>query len=200
MKKCPRKVSAQGIQPKEKNILWARAHGQCSMPGCFIELIKTTENDNNIIIGEMCHIIGEKHSPKSPRGVNKLPLNERNLYQNLILLCPNHHEEIDKNESEWTVEKLCEVKHKHELRCKELRELNKLSAEDIIYKDNINIISSTLNIDSWDWFIENAVRQIVHEDFIYALDNITERRIAIILPDTHQDLNKGYYEFNGCFY
>ncbi|MEA1975365.1 MAG: hypothetical protein U9N10_07360, partial [Bacillota bacterium] len=42
--------------------------------------------------------VGEKED--AARGKSQLSLDERNTYHNLILLCPTHHTEIDKNEED----------------------------------------------------------------------------------------------------
>jgi hypothetical protein len=43
-----------------------------------------------------------------------LPKKERDRYNNLILLCPTHHTDIDKNSDDWPVDKLHIVKKDHE--------------------------------------------------------------------------------------
>lgn len=54
----------------------------------------------------MAHIIAK--SENGPRG-NNLP--EDNTYDNLILLCPNHHKTVDKNPLEYPPEeKLKQIK------------------------------------------------------------------------------------------
>lgn len=65
-------------------------------------------------LGEMAHIKGK--NPGSNRYDSNQSSEERDLYQNLILLCPNHHTEIDKpeNESKYSVGWLMDAKSKHE--------------------------------------------------------------------------------------
>jgi len=43
-----------------------------------------------------------------------MPIEQRNTYRNLILLCRNHHKVIDAQEREYTVEKLHQMKDTHE--------------------------------------------------------------------------------------
>ena len=57
--------------------------------------------------------MGEKKD--AARGESPLTEEERNSYHNLILLCPNHHTEIDENEEDRPAEKLYQIKSKHEL-------------------------------------------------------------------------------------
>ncbi len=55
------------------------------------ECIKFLDADDPTIIGEMAHVIAKK--PDGPRGT---ATGGDNTYDNLILLCPTHHTEIDK--------------------------------------------------------------------------------------------------------
>lgn len=68
----------------------------------------------DVLLGEMAHIVAE--SPDGPRGDDPLPLDQRNLHTNLVLLCNNHHQIIDDpgNAAYYTVERLRGIKEKHE--------------------------------------------------------------------------------------
>src|SRR5258708_13805510 len=90
-------------------MLWRLAAFRCSYYGCNTTLVKEEKEG---ILGEMAHIVAD--SEDGPRGRSELPMELRNLYSNLILLCPTHHTEIDNNEREWTVEKLHQMKQEHE--------------------------------------------------------------------------------------
>ena len=88
-------------------ILWGRSGNRCAI--CKLEL---TPDGNRETIGEMAHIVAR--SPDGPRGNEMLPIEERDRYDNLILLCPNHHREVDGNPKSWSVGKLRETKQDHE--------------------------------------------------------------------------------------
>src|SRR4051812_33275290 len=60
----------------------------------------------------MAHIIAS--SDTGPRGDPSFPASERNKYANLILLCPNHHEEVDAEVDRFTSEVLRQTKNEHE--------------------------------------------------------------------------------------
>lgn len=94
-------------------MLWGRAAGRCSIPGCRMRLVlDETETDDPALIGDMCHMVAE--SEDGPRGKSPLTLDQRNLYGNLLLLCRNHHGEIDNHVHSYTVERLQQVKSEHE--------------------------------------------------------------------------------------
>jgi hypothetical protein len=76
---------------------------------CDIELVKY-DNAKYIVLGEECHIVGEK--PKAARYIDDYP--EREAYYNAILMCRLHHKIIDDNENVYTIEILHYMKDSHE--------------------------------------------------------------------------------------
>jgi hypothetical protein len=93
--------------------LWGLAAGRCSRPGCDDECIRYL-GDAATVIGEMAHVIAKK--PSGPRGV---AAGGDDSYENLILLCPTHHTEIDKAPAgTFPVELLLEWKAQHEAQVK----------------------------------------------------------------------------------
>lgn len=100
------------INQKDIKLLWGRSGNRCSI--CKVELTQDKAAVTSAFtLGEQAHIVGEKTN--AARGTSSLTLDQRNGYHNLILLCPNHHTEIDKNEDDWPVEKLHLIKSEHEL-------------------------------------------------------------------------------------
>jgi hypothetical protein len=98
------------ISTKTRKMLWARSGNKCAF--CRIELITSEINlQQATIIGEECHIISKTNN--GPRGNSEVNFNH-DEFDNLILLCSKHHKIIDENENEYTVEKLIEIKSKHE--------------------------------------------------------------------------------------
>lgn len=85
----------------------------------------------------MAHIVAR--STEGPRGQNALTRAERDHYDNLILLCPNCHADIDDvNPGDWPVELLHRTKREYEDRVRELVEKGRIepfrgtSAEDLV--------------------------------------------------------------------
>jgi hypothetical protein len=101
------------ITVKSAKMLWGRAAGLCSMPACRKPLVlDETDADSEALIGDMCHIVAA--SDDGPRGLSSLTKEERDHYSNLILLCPDHHSEIDGQPGIWPVERLRAIKSEHE--------------------------------------------------------------------------------------
>ena len=101
------------ITQKTIKLLFAAAAGCCSFPDCNQQLVFTHDQEPHLI-GEMAHICGEK--PNSNRHDTRQTQDQRDDYQNLILLCPTHHALIDRkeNETEYSVEVLKKIKLDHE--------------------------------------------------------------------------------------
>jgi hypothetical protein len=100
------------INAKDIKKLWGLAAGRCSKPGCEQQCILFLDAADPTVVGEMAHIIAQ--SPEGPRGEDSAG---EDVYENLILLCPTHHREIDKAPAGFfTAEVLQEWKRKHEQR------------------------------------------------------------------------------------
>lgn len=95
------------MREKDIKILWGRSGNRCAV--CKLEL---TPDGSRETLGEMAHIIAR--SSDGPRGTSQLPIEDRDCYDNLVLLCPNHHSDVDKNPADWTTERLRVSKAEHE--------------------------------------------------------------------------------------
>lgn len=103
------------ITLKSVKILWSSAAGICSFPKCGQRLtFPEAEGFAPYTLGEMAHICGDK--PGSNRHDPEQSAQERDDYQNLILLCPTHHGLIDRpeNEARFPVVWLHQIKAEHE--------------------------------------------------------------------------------------
>ena len=94
------------MHDKDIKILWGRSGNRCTI--CKLEL---TPDGSLETLGEMAHIVAR--SPDGPRGQNP-PTTDQDGYDNLILLCPTHHAEVDKNPLAWPVARLHTTKADHE--------------------------------------------------------------------------------------
>ncbi|MDO6658003.1 HNH endonuclease signature motif containing protein [Anaerobacillus sp. 1_MG-2023] len=100
-----------GITEKDIKLLWGRAAGFCSHPECNENLTRNYES-GYITLGEMAHVIAR--SENGPRG-SEIYLNKsKDTYENLILLCPTHHRNIDKAPKEFSVAQILDWKKNHE--------------------------------------------------------------------------------------
>ena len=94
--------------PKIIKRLYALSGNQCAFPDCGITFV-SLENETNL--SHICHIEaaeegGQRYNPNSND-------EERRDFENLILLCPNHHKLTDDVQT-YTVDVLREMKKTHE--------------------------------------------------------------------------------------
>ncbi len=87
--------------------LYAKSGNQCAFPGCTHPIF----NEKNKLIAQVCHI--EAVSPNGQRYNPEQYDVERNSFGNLLIMCYRHHKETDDVE-EFSVEKLKDIKRKHE--------------------------------------------------------------------------------------
>lgn len=85
----------------------------CAFPRCRAPIY---DSDENVITGEICHIKGRR--PKGPRYDPLQTREERNGYENLILMCSPHNKIVDDpaHEQKYTVEVLTSYKQQHDAR------------------------------------------------------------------------------------
>jgi hypothetical protein len=115
-------MARKTISVKDKNRLYALSGNKCAFPDCNEEIANPK---NTTVVSEICHIEAAEQS-----GVRYNPDSDddcRNNFENLILLCPNHHTEIDNpdNASKYTVEVLRKMKQEHEAKMLKPEQLQK---------------------------------------------------------------------------
>lgn len=177
------------MKEKDVKILWGRSGNRCAI--CKIEL---TTVGSKSVLGEMAHIIAD--SPQGPRGKSHLTPEQRDEYDNLILLCPTHHTLIDKGEDEWTVEKLKLIKSQHENWVSEQLNQNKISINsidnskflEVQEKEWINYAGNQL------WVIVSLTPLNIYDDIINPLNSELFKLInSLQLPQF-----SGYYSMIHC--
>ncbi len=180
------------INVKDTKILWAKAAGICSMTNCKKQLIlESNATSNSTLIGENCHIVAEKED--GPRGISNISEQERNSYNNLILLCRDHHKMIDDDTITWTVEKLHEIKSNHELWVElNLNQSNKGFNE--FYIKIANEVIHNLYIHSWNIVSDNIVRTIMPEQLYDNIRNLVIRLETISWPPSNASVNEAFKE------
>jgi len=111
--KTEQRPNTRNIPQADKNYLWAASAGRCAYPNCRqILVVPGTILDGPATIGQFAHIFA--HSENGPRP-NPDGFNEKtNSYENLIMLCSNHHREVDIQSNTHTVSNLLEWKIDHE--------------------------------------------------------------------------------------
>lgn len=138
------------ITLKTHKMLWGRSGNKCAFPDCNKELVlDETETDDSSIVGDEAHIVAKE--PNGPRGDSILSSNDRDKYDNLILLCKVHHKLVDDQPNTYTVEKLSEMKRKHTERIQGRPDYDQLKQrDDELYSTYIEKWASMVNLDEWN--------------------------------------------------
>ena len=124
------KSKARDITEKTIKRLYALSGNQCAFPDCNISLLSSGSEIN---FSNICHI--EAAEPGGQRYNLTSNDNYRRSYENLMLLCANHHLETNDVEK-YTVPILQEMKKNHEAKILKL-----ISGSNILVKN-----PSALNI------------------------------------------------------
>lgn len=89
--------------------LFAMSGNCCAFPKCRNTLV---DEPSGKVIGQICHI--SARSSEGPRFDDALTDEQRHSFENLILLCPIHHQVIDDDPVAYTIERLQQMKSNHE--------------------------------------------------------------------------------------
>jgi hypothetical protein len=87
--------------------LFAVSGNRCAFPKCTAGIVV-----GDTVIGEVCHI--KAASRNGPRFDECQTPEERHGFDNLILMCANHHTVIDADDEAYSVERLLRMKSGHE--------------------------------------------------------------------------------------
>ncbi|MBI1267341.1 MAG: hypothetical protein GC193_07920 [Cryomorphaceae bacterium] len=142
---------------KTHKLLWGRSGNRCAFEECRNELIaEETETDDESIIGDEAHIIARKKD--GPRGNHPMSAEDRDKYDNLILLCRNHHKQIDDQDTHYTIEKLIELKKVHEKWVKESLHLDiQVNKDDLTYASYIDELFKRLDLENYNGWTQSLI-------------------------------------------
>lgn len=192
------------IPVKDQKMLWGRAAGRCSFPGCRKELhVDETETDDPALIGEICHI----ESETGPRANSAMSAKQRNSYANTILMCRNDHTVIDAQENEYTVERLHQMKAEHEAWVKgQLGFDAAKEADDEAYAGMIDTWEKLAHLDEWHAWSSHILgggHPCIFADVFRDLDKLRTWLLNRVWPGRYADLENAFENFRrvlGDFY
>ncbi|MDA1283139.1 MAG: SAVED domain-containing protein [Chloroflexi bacterium] len=103
----------RNVTERDKIILWGRSAARCNHPGCKQFLVEpASTKDTDATFGQAAHIVA--HGKTGPRADPAFDSKLKDIYDNLILLCGNHHAIVDKQPNTYTVDHLRTWKEEHE--------------------------------------------------------------------------------------
>lgn len=143
------------MRQKDIKLLWGRAASRCSK--CKANLAYDEKaRSGAMVVGEQAHIVAE--SEDGPRGKSSLTTDERDEYANLILLCPTCHTVVDNAELDFPVERLHQIKTRHELWVSESLAEPGVGedAAALVYAHVIDQIVDGFDLRDWKRWASNA--------------------------------------------
>lgn len=129
--------------------LFARSSNRCAYPRCTVEIVQ-----GESVLGEICHICAVR--PDGPRYDPAQSAADRHGYENLILLCPNHHKVIDDDPEAYTVERVLKMKAEHESRAASLH------STAIEHATRLLIDQSVVSVNQSGGITAHTVHQTIH--------------------------------------
>lgn len=170
------------VTERDIKLLWGRAAGMCSRPGCGVDLTRLPQGKNAYIVGEMAHVIAR--AADGPRGDG---VGSDNSYDNLILLCPTCHRDVDKGpKGEFPSDLLYQWKAAHEDQVRKLgTSLHFLKATDLSKAVRIKL---TQNRAVWRDFGPKS-ETALNDASSNAFDIWLLRRCDTIVPNNRTIIN-----------
>lgn len=196
------------ISLKTHKLLWGFSGNKCAFDDCRNDLIADeTETDDESIIGDEAHIVAR--SEDGPRGKSTLSEEDRDKYDNLILLCRKHHKIIDDQYKFYTVEKLNTIKKEHEIWVRESLKPDKEKEKiDLVYAKYIDEIIQELDFNNWKGWTSFPIgdASITYAN-LKALEKLPSYIISRFWSNKYQDLEDSVYnikniinDFTSVFY
>ncbi len=181
-----------------RTTLWGRAANRCSFPDCGIELTDNSLSSGIVSIGEVAHIIsGQKGGPRYVSDYNSDLINS---YENLILLCRNHHKLIDSDVSKFSAEELRKMKSDHEKLVIEKFQVDDVKQKNIEYYaivvEKWEILGNLSGWLSWtEWLILNRLPKISKPQW-NKLNELHRYLDSRQWPKMYPDLESAFQQFN----
>jgi hypothetical protein len=194
-----KKLSDQTIKE-----LYALTGNECAK--CNIKLVYT---EIHAVRGIICHI--EAASRRGPRYNAQQSDDHRHSYSNLIVLCPNCHDEIDKNPKKYTVDYLLSLKKEHEARFKDhpyqipddIIKIIKISVNQDEFSLNditrlFMIFFRLKNHEAQKYFFENRINYSLNNASLTTIesDSTTRSELDDVFNLMKKLPDKGFYD---CF-
>jgi hypothetical protein len=118
--------------------LFALSSNRCAFPKCTVPLVDV----GGKVTGRICHI--KAASSCGPRFDHQQSDQERHGFENLLLLCPIHHDVVDADVDSYPVDRLLVMKVAHEARSEPVEELSDARAEEFVRVSNVSVVGGSV--------------------------------------------------------
>ena len=179
-------------------MLWGRSGNRCALPTCRKNLVEDeTQTDDASIVGDEAHIVAREED--GPRGKSLLTSEERDKYNNLILMCKVHHKMIDDQPLEYTVDKLHQMKTEHlEWVAKNLSPDTDKQKDDEIYATYIDKwvqLADTNNWKGWSSFVLGDGQPQISAKQFENLKELNEYILSRVWPKRYDNIEFAFINF-----
>lgn len=180
------------IGTKTKRLLLARSGGFCANPSCHADLYPIFDNKEITNIEELAHII--EQSADGPRGDNELDLEERDDFENIILLCPTCHRKVDKFPDSYPTSTIRNWKHTHEEKIKSLFNAPKFDSRNGTRKELEKfLITNKAVFDAFGPYSKKAEENYLETELVWEQKSINtiipnNRKIQAIIETNYEYL------------
>lgn len=183
------------IEAKTKRLLLARSGGFCGNPNCNTDLFPLFESKEITNIEELAHVIGQ--SEDGPRGTEDLPIEDRDNYENIILLCPICHTKIDKFPLLYPIETVRNWKRTHEERIVALFNISQYDTRELLGKEIAKLqLNNKIVFDTYGPYSRQAELNILETEKMWEQKSIgtiipNNRKINAIIERNYELLTSG---------
>jgi len=141
-------ATIKDVTEKTRYLLWAKSAGRCQLEGCNHPLYEDDLTQIELNFGKVAHIIGQGQT--GPRNYKDLgfDFNYVNDLSNLMLLCGDHHDLVDKAPDKFPTDLLRGMKKRHEDRIRLATGMKVDRASNIIiYRGRIGSHQPSINFE-----------------------------------------------------
>lgn len=185
------------ISLKTHKLLWGASGNACAI--CKITLVEdATFTDDASLVGEEAHIVSKKET--GPRYDDPLLMEQRDKFENLILLCNRCHKIVDDQVNTYPVELLQKLKKDHEAAVRQsMTGINEAKLrDDLVYSEYVQQWEAMCKLDNWlGWttgltWEDASFMQIGLRD---ALASLNEYLLNRVWPQRYSDLEQAFHAF-----
>jgi len=187
--------------------LYALSANSCAFPDCPVVFTNPTNNTN---FSNICHIEDAEEGGRFNPNMTDI---QRASFENLILLCPNHHKETE-NTEKYTVDSLREMKQRHEslsiskgltrnasMLKHAINAISNLSLDAISESENLNVYNPKQKLNYNSVKTNYSLIQVykIYQGKINSLYDELERQGSIKKEKLLSNVNQIYIKIKGHY-
>lgn len=157
---------------------------KCAFPTCTTEIL--VSGDADTYVGQICHICAA--NPGGPRYNPDQTDDERNGFENLMIMCATHNTVIDRNVKKYTVEVLLKMKDDHESQFRANTEADTTIVEKLLEEKAVGIRSFSRGTE----YMDNELEAVLDLGGHFSGRNIRENKLwhGNVIPEVQVFLNE----------